>query len=365
MSQELVGLEYLKKNEIKDKVCDMGKPFAFISYSHDDYDSQIVMNVFKKLYDRGYNLWIDIANMPVDENSWKDSAMQALLNRECKCAVFFRSESSMIKETIATELDSIKKLSHIGNIITIDIWKDSELNAERYHEKILNDTSSGSYEKLKNCNKICEIVKRDNKAIRLKEDKKNDINALVQEIEGELKNNGIELCSESEPTEAKTTELEEIKSQQKDTELSEMVLSDFIKEYDRKSFKRDTFSKLKLVGKGVCAEYSTDFYGSTSELGWNFIRNILKNRKEEYITYTNQLHPDLQNPVFIDKKDYDDRKEKNKTYTYYRELNDIQGKYMYIQFDQYSWIGVFLKARIMDLNLPLEQFSLVFEDCRK
>lgn len=365
MAQQLVGLEFLKKNEIKDKVCDMGRPFAFISYSHDDYDSQIVMNVFKKLYERGYNLWIDTANMPVDENSWKDSALLALRNKECcKCAIFFRSESSMIKETIATELDTIKALDHIGNIITIDIWKDSDLNADAYYKKILNDGSEGE---MKNCNKICEIVKRDNKAIRLKADTENDINALVREIEEELKKHGIEVFPKPEPTESKPTELrqtesEAIEAERQENELSEIVLSDFIKKYDRKSFKRNHFSKLKLVGRGECAEYSTDFYESTSELGWNFIDNILKNRKGEYITFTNQLHPDLQNPVFIDEKDYNERKKNNKTYTYYRELNHMEGQYMYIQFDQYSWIGVFLRSRIMDLNLPLEQFSLVFEN---
>ena len=38
MSQELMGLEYLKKKEIKNMKCDMNKPFAFISYSHDEYE---------------------------------------------------------------------------------------------------------------------------------------------------------------------------------------------------------------------------------------------------------------------------------------------------------------------------------------
>ena len=78
MSQELMGLEYLKKKEIKNMKCDINKPFAFISYSHDDYDSQIVMNVFKKLMERGHNLWIDIANMPADEHTWKKAAIDAL-----------------------------------------------------------------------------------------------------------------------------------------------------------------------------------------------------------------------------------------------------------------------------------------------
>ena len=134
---------------------------------------------------------------------------------------------------------------------------------------------------MKNCNKICEIVKRDNKAIRLKADTENDINALVREIEEELKKHGIEVFPKPEPTESKPTELKPkeagaIEAKQQENELSEIVLSDFIKKYDRKSFKRNHFSKLKLVGRGECAEYSTDFYESTSELGWNFIENILK-----------------------------------------------------------------------------------------
>ena len=68
MIERLSGLEFLKKNEIKDKTCDMNRPFAFISYSHDEHDTQIVLNVFHALYNRGYNLWIDIANMPHDEH---------------------------------------------------------------------------------------------------------------------------------------------------------------------------------------------------------------------------------------------------------------------------------------------------------
>ena len=38
--EELIGLAYLKKNEIKNKTCDESRPYAFISYSHDPHDSQ-------------------------------------------------------------------------------------------------------------------------------------------------------------------------------------------------------------------------------------------------------------------------------------------------------------------------------------
>ena len=79
MARELIGLEFLQKNEIINKRCDMDAPFAFISYSHDAYDSQIVMNVFKALYDQGINAWIDTANMPYGEEDWKVSATKALI----------------------------------------------------------------------------------------------------------------------------------------------------------------------------------------------------------------------------------------------------------------------------------------------
>ena len=58
MEQEVMGLQFLKKNAIKDKPCRLEAPFAFISYAHDEHDAQIVRNVFLKLYERGYNLWI-------------------------------------------------------------------------------------------------------------------------------------------------------------------------------------------------------------------------------------------------------------------------------------------------------------------
>ncbi len=66
----------------------MDKKFAFISYSHDDYDSQIVMNVFKQLMKKGHNLWIDTVSMPADEDSWIKSARDALRNKNCKIAFF-------------------------------------------------------------------------------------------------------------------------------------------------------------------------------------------------------------------------------------------------------------------------------------
>ena len=163
--------------------CDMERPFAFISYSHDDYDSQIVMNVFKQLMSKGYNLWIDTANMPADEYTWKKSARNALRNKNCKMAFFFRSESSMMKETIAKELSTIRILKHIRSIVTIDIWHEEGMDADSFYADILND---GTEKEIDACDKICEIVDTECKAIRLAGDAGNDILRLVDEMEEEL-----------------------------------------------------------------------------------------------------------------------------------------------------------------------------------
>jgi hypothetical protein len=226
-------MEFLRKNEIKGMTCDMSKPFAFISYSHDEHDAQIVMNVFKKLYERGYNLWIDTANMPVSEDSWKKSAMNALRNKACcKRAVYFRSESSMIKETIAAELETIKDLKHIGPIITVDIWKDPKLDAKTYQRNILNGDSDSEYE---NCRRICDIVNPENKAIRLASDLANNVNSLADEIAEELESKGVEsskgktvseMTVDTEPASAQETEKEMEKESEKEPDIKESETGD-------------------------------------------------------------------------------------------------------------------------------------------
>ena len=106
MEQELKGLQFLEKNKIRNKKCDMKRKFAFISYSHDETDIMIVRTMFEKLYSKGYNLWIDTANIPYNEKSWIDAADEALRSDNCIFAFYFRSESSMTKEPILQELET-------------------------------------------------------------------------------------------------------------------------------------------------------------------------------------------------------------------------------------------------------------------
>lgn len=187
MTQELVGLQFLKKNLIKDKPCNLDKPFAFISYAHDEHDAQIVRNVFLKLYERGFNLWIDTANIPYDENSWKAAAMEALMDYDtCKAALFFRSEEAMKRDTIQAELETIKARKY--PIITVDIWKDTNLSAEKFKKHMLATTKFKEYAVVA---EICKIVNVDNSAIRLAADLGNNIDELVEEIAEQLEGKDI------------------------------------------------------------------------------------------------------------------------------------------------------------------------------
>lgn len=194
MSQELIGLEYLKKEEIENKRCNTDKPFVFISYSHDSKDASIVHTVFNKLYDKGLNIWIDTANMPVNEDDWQESAIKALMNHNCKFAFFFRSESSLIKETIKEELTVIKSLNHISSIKTIDIWHDSKYDTSKYKTELLNK-GTDYFDSYSVCNQICGIVKPECNALRLAVEFENDINKLVEKMISEAAKAGVYLNS--------------------------------------------------------------------------------------------------------------------------------------------------------------------------
>lgn len=195
MEQKLSGLEYLREEKILNKTCNFQKPFAFISYSHDDHDSQIAMNIFKKMYEKGYNLWIDVANMPADENSWKNSARKALSNPNCIYILFFRSENSMVKETILEELKTGKDWSkNLKRIISLDIWENYD-NADDFKSCYVQKSEE---ELIMRLIEMFNLVKADNKAIRLKQDASNDIDKLAEKI---IKDIGKEIFIGTKPPE--------------------------------------------------------------------------------------------------------------------------------------------------------------------
>lgn len=401
MTERLSGLDFLKKNEIKNKTCVMDRPFAFISYSHDEHDTQIVRNVFHTLYNRGYNLWIDTANMPHDENAWTRSALNALRNLNCTFAFFFRSESSMSKSTIAKELETIKRLRHVGDIVTVDIWHEENNTAESVYEELLNDVEDlASFDA---CERICNIVSIANSAIRLMADAQNDISRLADAMEEELQRRNVQPQAVAEVTEtipAKPATEEALKTSltepaaadtpetipakpaaaetpEESTFKTESVeskpaagpsfsgqaisLPDFLAKYSNSSFKKDTFQKIRLAGAGEYAKFSTEFFDSSYLVVWDFVMKLLKEQGEAYIHFVNEKNAGAKNPPFITAQEHQHRKEQNSPVTYRRlELPGLDNYAMCRHYGQYGWVSDVLRKRIQEMGMPLDAFSFEY-----
>ena len=136
----------------------------------------------------GYNLWIDTANLPYNENDWKKAAMDALSIGECRLALYFRSENSMIKDTIRSELENIRDIEQIKATIAVDIWEDENNSAAAYRKKILNIKNSEQRDIL---DKICEVVKTGCNAVRFAADYGSDIEEVSKALAIRLDQYGI------------------------------------------------------------------------------------------------------------------------------------------------------------------------------
>lgn len=397
MATELVGLEFLRKNEIKNKTCDPTRPYAFISYSHDTRDAQIVMNVFNMLYNKGYNLWIDIANMPHDENAWSHCAIKALKNKNCSFAFFFRSESSMTKNTIAEELDIIRRLRHVSRIVTVDIWHDERNTADRYYNELYDEYLNGDEDsdvtmKYMACKHICSIVNTANSAIRLAADVQNNILKLSEFMEEDLEELGIlPLVSgdgsdrgpeaapagegRPEPRVLKpSTSVEQTEVKKKETSSPEakksvstgegtetVSLPAFLKEYNIKTFLKGTYQRFRLVGSGECAKYDTEFFDSAAPLTWSFVRKVLEERGQDYISLVVEKNTGKKHPPFITAKEHQDRLRRGDSMRYQKlDVQGLEDWSMCTNYSQYAWISDVLCRRISDMGLPLADFFLEY-----
>lgn len=172
--------DYLKERKIENRRCNLEQPFAFISYAHEEEDAKIVKETFLNLYDSGFNLWLDLANLPNSADSWKEDAMDALGSKNCKTLIYFRSEAALVRETIK---DEIKKFITSdkesgsgrtpGDIIIVDTENDSEWESAEVCLDKLEKESKQDEEKRKayeNCEAICGIVSVQCNALRYKRD---------------------------------------------------------------------------------------------------------------------------------------------------------------------------------------------------
>ncbi len=94
----------LTKQELLDRIkpCDLDKPYIFISYSSQDYES--VFNDVIRFQEMGYNIWLDDKCLDKTKPSWKDSALEAIKAYNCYMLAFFVSEHSLTSQPCFNEV---------------------------------------------------------------------------------------------------------------------------------------------------------------------------------------------------------------------------------------------------------------------
>ena len=86
--------------------CDVDSPYVFVSYSSKDRD--VVWNDVVELQSRGYNLWIDEANLDKTKDSWEEDALKAIESSNCILLAFYVSHNSLVSEACLNEIERTK-----------------------------------------------------------------------------------------------------------------------------------------------------------------------------------------------------------------------------------------------------------------
>ncbi|WP_160637905.1 hypothetical protein, partial [Pseudoflavonifractor sp. 60] len=150
------------------------------------------------------------------------------------------------------------------------------------------------------------------------------------------------------------------------SETGTISLPDFLKAYNIKTFLKGTYQKFRLVGRGEGAKYNTEYFDSAKELTWSFVRKVLEDRGQDYISLVVEKNAGKKNPPFITAEEYQLRIKQGDSMKYRRlDVPGLENWAMYKNYGQYSWINDVLCKRILDLGLSLEDFSLEYVPSRE
>ena len=94
----------MSTEELKDEIkkCDISRPYLFISYS--GKDAAYVFEDVVEFQKRKVNVWIDERGVDHTQASWKDSALRAIEDIDCRLVLFYVSENSLMSRACLEEL---------------------------------------------------------------------------------------------------------------------------------------------------------------------------------------------------------------------------------------------------------------------
>ncbi len=134
------------------KKCDTNSPYVFISYS--SKNEQTVHEDVAEFQRRGYNVWVDCANVDLTKNSWRDDVYPAVASANCKKVLFYLSEDSLLSENCAKELEELKK--------AFDLIPESKKKKKEYPMFTVEAVKMKSFEELEErCRKKLEGLKKE------------------------------------------------------------------------------------------------------------------------------------------------------------------------------------------------------------
>ena len=180
--------------------CDMEKPFAFISYCSADKDT--VWTDIVELQSRGYNLWIDEANINKKNDSWKTDALKAIEDFECELLIFFVSENSLTSEACYNELnktiDNLTREKHFGTVDIIVVEVERIIDMPSFMLEIsrkLRSSSNSKEERVKKTQMLSKFQSDwfgNNERVRIhSKNEPGRIGDYYSEIEAELIKKGV------------------------------------------------------------------------------------------------------------------------------------------------------------------------------
>ena len=194
-------------SDLKDQLleCNMEKNFAFISYS--SADRETVWSDVIELQRRGFNLWIDEANLDKSKASWKDDALKAIEDYECVLLIFFVSKHSLTSVSCLNELnktlEDVTIESHFPDkigFVAVEIEPIGDIG--QYMEKISRKIRSSNLTKNEKSQKTSTLFQfkskwfQDNEKVRIHSRIEPDrIGNYYSDLENELVKKGLEAAT--------------------------------------------------------------------------------------------------------------------------------------------------------------------------
>lgn len=395
---------------IKRHLCDCSgeKDFVFVSYKSDDWDVVLSDIVYRLVAEYGLNIYFD-GSFDNHNSLWIEQFQKNMEDYKCKGVLAFidnkyatsyatllelmYSQTSAVDEeeeglpVIPITLDKLTKLEgkygqedtglgvsyYEDGVKNINAKTEEEVFAETFEElkrRGLLVSSQNLYKKDKknlirrNCSKITgELLA----ALKVNENyytKGSSLNGIVSSIRDSCGDGVFSPVGEEKQEQVKIPAGQPKKDKgNSDGGPAQSTISfkDFLKKYNNNNFKKTTFTKLRLIGTGDCAGYTTGFYDSSYELTWDFVMRILEKEGEAYIHFVNGKNPGIKNPPFITREDHKARKARNDSVRYRElELSGLEGYSMNRHYGQYGWIDQVLKKRIQERGLSLNDFSFEY-----